>query len=380
MPDLMEEEARMKLWKKVSIGISSGVLVLILAVVSIGYALSAHISGVRLARAEASPQYRDGGFVNIEPQAPFELTWDYVQEQLFGDQQREPRWPLPVVMMEPGYLSIDAPTELRATWLGHSSVLVEMDGYRILTDPMLSERASPFQFFGPKRHHPPPLALEALENINAVVISHNHYDHLDEATIRHLAGQGTRFFVPLGVGAHLEGWDVPPDQIIELDWWQQEKLGDLTIVATPTRHYSGRGLFDFNAALWASWSILGPTSRVFYSGDTGYSKVFGEIGKRFGPFDLDIIKIGSYGPGQSWRDIHMTPEEAVQVHLDVGGKAMLPVHWATFNLALHDWDEPILRAATAAIEMNAILLTPKLGETVLADRPNTNDRWWEEVR
>jgi L-ascorbate metabolism protein UlaG (beta-lactamase superfamily) len=369
----------MKLWKKISIGVSSTMLILILAGVGIGWFLSAHLSGERLARVQASPQFVDGAFVNVEPQAPYELDWDYLKEQFFGEQQRVPGGPLPVVMIPPDYLENDPPQDLRMTWLGHASVLVEMDGYRILTDPVLSERASPVQFAGPKRFHPSPLPLAVLDNIDAVVISHNHYDHLDEATIRHLAGQGTEFFVPLGTGTYLEDWDIPAAQIHDMDWWNVETFGELAIVATPSRHYSGRGLFDYKETLWASWSILGPESRVFYSGDSGYSRLFTEIGERFGPFDLNIIKIGSYGPGQAWLDIHMTPEDAVQAAQDVGGGAMLPVHWATFNLAIHDWDEPIKRAVAAADEKKIELLTPKLGETVNMNTPYKSTPWWKDV-
>ncbi len=305
------------------------------------------------------------------------ITWEMVREQIFGGQQREPLVPLPVVPLSSAKLEMKPAEDLKAIWLGHASVLIEIAGQRLLTDPVLSERASPFQFIGPKRFHPPPIALEQLSGIDAVIISHNHYDHLDEATIRHLGSQGTRFFVPLGVGAHLEDWGIAVSQIREMDWWQTVKIGRLTITATPNRHYSGRGLFDYKATFWASWSIVGPKSRVFYSGDTGYSELFREIGDRLGPFDLNIIKIGSYGPGASWNDIHMNPEDAVQVHLDIGGKYMLPVHWATFNLAIHDWDEPIRRALKASEQHNVRLLTPKIGEAVSVDRPFVNTHWWE---
>ncbi|MFC4273121.1 MBL fold metallo-hydrolase [Sneathiella chungangensis] len=369
----------MRLRKKVGIGVSSGMLVLILAVVSVGYALSAHIAGTRLARVEASPNYQDGAFVNIEPPAPFELDWGYVKAQFFGEEKRVPPGPIPVVTLAESYLDGPAPEGLHVTWLGHASVLIEIDGHRVLTDPVLSERASPFQFVGPKRFHPPPLPLENLKGIDAVVISHSHYDHLDKATIRHLAGQGTEFFVPLGVGAYLEEWGVPAAQIHGLDWWETMPLGDLAIVATPARHYSGRGLFDYKETLWASWSILGPAHRVYYSGDSGYSKQFRAIGERFGPFDLNIVKVGSYGPGQSWLDIHMIPEDAVEVVRDVGGGPMLPVHWATFNLAIHDWDEPIRRAEKAAAEKGVTLLTPRPGETVDLAAPAASSRWWESV-
>lgn len=370
----------MKLLKKWLIGMLAVLLFIVVAAFWLGWSLSADISGARLQRLQASPQYRGGSFVNVEPQAPFEITWDYLREQFFGEQKREPTRIVPVILVEPAGLKVKPSNGLRATWLGHASVLIEIDGHRILTDPVFSVRASPFQFIGPRRLHPPPMQLRQLTGIDAVVISHDHYDHLDEAAIRHLADQGTRFFVPLGVGAHLEAWDIAQTQIHEMDWWQEKKLGRLTIIATPSRHYSGRGFFDYKATLWASWSLIGPEHRLFYSGDTGYSKLFRQIGKRFGPFDLNIIKIGSYGPGASWLDIHMSPEDAIRVHLDVGGKRMLPVHWATFNLGIHVWDEPIERAVKAAAQENVRLLAPRIGETITAGRPFTNIRWWENVR
>lgn len=366
--------------KKFLIGFLAILLVIAVAALWLGWSLSADISGDRLQRLQDSPQYQDGSFANVERQAPLKVTWDYLREQFFGKQRREPTGIVPVILMEPSGLKAKPLIGLRVTWLGHSSVLIEIDGHRILTDPVFSQRASPFQFIGPKRLHNPPIPLGQLTGIDAVVISHNHYDHLDEAVIRHLAAQGTDFFVPLGVGAHIEAWNIPPTQIHEMDWWQEKKLGQLNIVATPTRHYSGRGFFDYKATLWASWSLIGPDHRLFFSGDTGYSELFRQIGERLGPFDLSIIKIGSYGPGAAWLDIHMTPEDAIQVHLDVGGKLMLPVHWATFNLGIHAWDEPIERAVKAATQKNVRLLTPRVGEEITAGQPFTNTRWWENVR
>ncbi|WP_430428730.1 MBL fold metallo-hydrolase [Parasphingorhabdus sp.] len=353
-----------------SIGIMGGLL---------AWYLHTDISEERERRMQSSEHFVDRAFVNQERQAESDLGMEFMQEQFFGDQQREPEGSVPVISFDPAQLQNKADPGLRTIWLGHASVLVEIDGYRILTDPVLSQRVSPFQFLGPKRTHQPPLPLEQWTAVDAVVISHNHYDHLDEATVRHLAAQGTKFFVPLGVGQYFEDWNIPSSQVVEMEWWQSEKIGALTIIATPNRHYSSRGLLDYKATHWSSWSISGPTHKVFYSGDSGYSKLFSQIGERLGPFDLNIIKVGAYGPGQAWADIHMTPEEAIQVHLDIGGKRMLPVHWMTFNLALHDWDEPIKRALTAAERKDVAVVTPKIGEIVHAGQPFLNEFWWDEV-
>lgn len=359
-------------------------VILILGIAALGgllvWYLDTNISTERQARIQQSEHYRDGAFANEERQAENDLGSDYMQEQFFGEQQREPDGTVPIISIDVAGLLNKPLPGLRAIWLGHASVLVEIDGYRILTDPVLSQRVSPFQFIGPKRTHKAPIALEQLIGIDAVVISHNHYDHLDEATVRHLAAQGTKFFVPLGVGQYLEDWNIPASQIVEMQWWQTSKVGTLTITSTPNRHYSSRGLLDYKATHWSSWSIVGTDHKVFYSGDTGYSKLFKQIGERLGPFDLNILKVGAYGPGQAWTDIHMTPEEAIQVHLDVGGKRMLPVHWMTFNLAIHDWDEPIKRALSAATSKQVVLVTPKIGEIISADQPVSNEPWWDDVK
>ena len=342
----------------------------------------APMTGARLQRALANPQYRDGRFVNLEPETPTSAAslGNYIVRQFSGDEVREPPAPLPVIAVDPAALAAPpAASGLRAFWIGHASTYVEIDGLRVLLDPVFAERASPLPV-GPRRFHPPPIALADLPPIDAVLVSHDHYDHLDMDTVRHLAQRGARFFVPLGIGAHLERWGVPTAQIDELEWWQERSLGSVRIVSTPTRHYSGRGLGTRSSTLWSSWSVLGPRHRFFYSGDTGHAKVFQEIGTRLGPFDLAFVKIGADGPGQSWVDIHMTPEQAVQVHRDVRARRMFPVHWSTFNLAYHDWDEPIRRAVSEAARAGIELVTPRLGEWVDADRPFQSTHWWDTVR
>ena len=345
----------------------------------------ARMSGARLERAQANPQYHDGRFVNVQPEAPTTLAaiGDYVVRQFGGDEVRVPPAPIPVLAVDKAALAAPpAASGLRAFWIGHASVYVELDGMRLLLDPVFAERASPLTMIGPRRFHPPPIALADLPPVDAVLISHDHYDHLDMDAVQMLARRGARLFVPLGVGAHLERWGVPAAQIVELEWWQERTLNGVQIVCTPTRHYSGRGLTDRSATLWSSWSVLGPRHRFFYSGDTGYSTHFREVGARFGPFDLAFIKIGAYGPGQSWIDIHMPPEQSVQALRDLGAKRLFPVHWSTFNLAYHDWDEPIRRTLAAAQRAGGgvEVVTPRIGEWVDAERPFASTAWWEGVR
>ena len=341
----------------------------------------APMAGARLARALANPQYHDGRFVNLEPEAPSTTSLiEYTLRQISGKEVRTPPAPIPVLAVDKTALEASPPASgLRAFWIGHASAYVEIDGLRLLLDPVFAQGVSPLPI-GPGRFHAPPIALAELPRIDAVLISHDHYDHLDMATVRRLAQHGSRFLVPLGIGAHLERWGVPLAQIEELEWWQERSLGHVRIVCTPTRHCSGRGLGNRSTTLWSSWSVIGPQHRLFYSGDTGYGKLFQDIGARLGPFDMAFIKIGSYGPGAAWTDIHMTPEQAVQVHRDVRARRMFPVHWSTFNLAYHDWDEPIRRTVAEATRVGVELVTPRVGEVVDADRPFESTQWWEAVR
>lgn len=338
--------------------------------------------GARLDQMHASPEFRDGHFVNDEPEAATDIAQlvSYARGQFGGAEVRVPPAPLPVVAIDPAELaSKPANSGLKAFWIGHAGVYLEIDGLRVMLDPVFSEYASPFAF-GPKRFHPPPIMLADLPRIDVVLISHDHYDHLDMATVRALAVRGTNFFVPLGVGAHLQAWAVPKAQIHEFDWWQEQTVAGVKFVSTPTRHYSGRGLTDRSTTLWSSWSVLGPANRIYYSGDTGFSNHFREIGQRFGPFDMAFIKIGAYGPGPAWTDIHMTPEDAVRASREVRAMRMFPVHWSTFNLAFHSWDEPIRRAASAAKEQKVDLVTPRIGEMVPGGQVFASRAWWESVR
>ncbi|MFC4001184.1 MBL fold metallo-hydrolase [Prauserella oleivorans] len=323
-----------------------------------------------------SPQFRDGAFRNSSPPrwVPRGSAKAAAREFLVGAARRRPKAPVPLV----GPAGPSPADGLHVTWFGHASSLVELDGARVLIDPVWSDRASPSRRIGPRRLHPPPHPLEELPRLDAVVISHDHYDHLDMPTVRTLARtQGAPFVVPLGVGAHLRRWGVPDSRIVELDWGDETRVGDLRLVATPAQHFSGRA-FKRNNTLWASWVVAGPRHRVFYSGDTGYFDGFARIGAEHGPFDATLVQLGAYAI--SWPDIHMTPEEAVAAHVDVRGGLLVPVHWATFSLAPHGWTDPVDRARREAETRGVRIAVPRPGERLTVAEVSEVDAWWERLR
>jgi L-ascorbate metabolism protein UlaG (beta-lactamase superfamily) len=332
-----------------------------------------------LAAAAKASHFSDGKFWNDEPTGVMKKgPGAWLKGTLFGHEMRSPSCALPMAPDGAARLRVAPASGLRVTWLGHSTSLIEIDGARILTDPVWSERASPSTLVGPKRFHPPPLSLEDLPPLDAVVVSHDHYDHLDMTTMRALAARGAVIHVPLGLGAHLRLWGVPPAQIVEHDWWQAVRLpGGVDVVSTPARHFSGRGLLDRDHTLWTSWSLIGPRHRVFFSGDTGLTAGHARIGDRFGPFDLAMIEIGQYHP--SWGDIHLGPMGALQAFARLRAAKLLPIHWATFQLGLHAWSEPAETLTVEAARRGVAVLTPRLGEPI---EPTTNPRtgpWWRAL-
>jgi L-ascorbate metabolism protein UlaG (beta-lactamase superfamily) len=343
-------------------------------------------TGERLARMRASAQWRGDKFRNAEP-TELMAAHDYpgaLRQWLFGKEMRVPVCPLPLVTDTAARLAVPAASGLRITWLGHSTTLIEIDGARILTDPVWGERASPSSWVGPSRLHPPPLALADLPPVDVVLISHEHYDHLDMGTVVALAARGAEFHVPLGVGAHLAAWGIPAAQIVEQDWWQETTtVGGVRIVSTPARHFNGRGIPWRIGALWTSWSVVGPRHRLFFSGDTGMTAGFDEIARRWGPFDVALLEIGQYH--ESWGTIHLGPKGALDAFAHLGAKTLLPIHWSTFVLAYHAWSEPAETLVEEAARRGISVVTPRLGEPVEpvtpagVPAPPSTLPWWRAL-
>lgn len=323
-----------------------------------------------------SPRFTRGRFHNTLP-SPMMKSANAVDGLLRQwHEQRHNGHPVNPVPLAVPDLPVDA-GELAVTWFGHASALLEIDGRRVLLDPVWGERVSPSPVLGPARLHAAPVPLEYLPPVDAVVISHDHYDHLDLPSVRTLLHTQTApFVVPIGIGAHLRTWGVPESRIVELDWDERTTVGELTLTCTEARHFSGRFLAR-DTTLWASWAITGPRHRVFFGGDSGYTPAFAGIGARLGPFDLTMLPVGAYNP--AWQAIHMDPEEAVRAHGDLGGEVLLPIHWATFNLAFHRWAEPVQRARVAARRHGVRLVVPRPGERVDVTAPPEPTDWWTVV-
>jgi L-ascorbate metabolism protein UlaG (beta-lactamase superfamily) len=333
-------------------------------------------AGARMARMERSPNWKDGRFENLEPMQNQMLhaLLDIVNKS----EHTTPDRPVPTEQVDPKRFATPPATGLRVTWFGHSSFLVEIEGHRVLLDPHWSPRTSPMTWSGPRRWHGPLIALGELPPIDAVVISHDHYDHLDYPTMVAMKEWNTTFVVPLGVGSHLAYWGVPAARVVELDWWERATVAGLQIVATPARHISGRtfGVGDAGT-LWAGFAILGQQRRAYYSGDTGFFTAMKEIGDKLGPFDVTMIEAGEYG--RYWPDWHLGPEQAVRAHQLVRGNVMIPAHWGLFTLAYHTWTEPADRVLTAAAKAGVTAAVPKPGQSIEPLALPPAETWWPKL-
>ena len=341
-----------------------------------------NVRGLRRERMNASPRFDGQTFRNTHradaPRLKKGSVLPTLGEFLIGRERRTPPGRLPTASPLEAWRR-PAETGLRATWLGHSTVLLELDGARILTDPVWGERASPVTFAGPKRFQPVPVPIHALPELDAVLVSHDHYDHLDQPTVLELARLAVPFITSLGVGAHLEGWGVPQERITELDWWEHVELprNGIRITAAPSQHFSGRRVGGRNATAWSSFHVRGPRHSAFFSGDTGLTPEYDDIRLRLGPFDLVMLEVGAYHP--AWGDIHLGPENALAAHAMLGGGAFLPVHWGTFNLALHAWDEPPETLVRLAPSNGVHLVMPLLGEAMEPSRVERVQPWWRSL-
>lgn len=341
------------------------------------FALLSACSTLPAADYSASPQHHEGRFRNAEPDTrprslgrTARLMW---QVAFNKPADAVPDRALPVQRLSQAEL-LAAPDA--SLWrLSHSTVLIKLGGGFWLTDPVYAERAFPVQWLGPKRFHEMPIALDELPPLRAVILSHDHYDHLDPATLQALAAKTGRFVAPLGVGDRLIAWGVPADKVTQLDWWQETVVDGMRLVCTPARHFSGRGLNDGNRTLWASWVMAGGGARVFFSGDTGYFDGFKAIGERLGPFDVALVETGAYN--LQWPDVHMQPEQSLQAHLDLRARLLVPVHNGSFDLALHGWHEPLQRITALARARGVAVATPRFGRRQGLHDAGVVDAWWQ---
>ncbi|WP_231583507.1 MBL fold metallo-hydrolase [Rufibacter radiotolerans] len=344
----------------------------------------ASAEGTSLERIKKSPQYRDGKFQNASPtpmmdESPFLDKVKIFSKFIGGVEGGTPEGKLPMVSLKKEDFAAVADTGVAITWFGHSAVLLEMGGKRIFADPMLGQRASPVSFIGSKRFNEElPINIEDLPPLDIVLLSHDHYDHLDRGSILKLKDKARHFIVPLGVAAHLVHWGVEANKITELDWWEDTSFEGISFTAAPARHFSGRGLSDRDQTLWSSWVLKSADKSVYFGGDSGYDTHFKEIGDKYGPFDLTMLECGQYN--EAWKYIHMMPEQTAQAHLDLKGRVLMPTHWGAFSLALHQWKEPITRLSAAVQQHNISMATPIIGQRWQVGGPIPQQPWWKDVK
>jgi len=361
------------------------IIAIVIGIVVVGTALFLNLSpqfgaskqAIQTSRVLNSPNFRDGKFVNAEETVVMTNFKISTLPEYFTNEGKVPDFEIPVEKILPNEISNFDDSLTRVTWFGHSTILLETAGKTIFIDPMLGMVPAPVSWAGSSRFNPNlPIDIEALPFIDVVLISHDHYDHLDYGSIMQLKEKVGKFYVPLGVGAHLRSWGVAADKISEMDLWDSETFGELTFISTPSRHFSGRGLFDRSSTLWCSWVIQTENTNIFFSGDGGYGNHFKKIGDKFGPFDFAMMECGQYN--EQWSQIHLLPEEVPQALLDLQCQVFMPIHWGAFKLALHDWAEPVESLKKAINSDEVTMATPKIGEQFIIGESIPMDEWWKK--
>ncbi len=328
----------------------------------------------------SSPNFKNGKFVNTDHSIPKKLSFSEtlgLTKKFFFTKVPKGRPDANIEVKKIDSAAIaDYQGPIRLIWFGHSAFLLQIEGKNILIDPMFGDVAAPHDWLGTNRFNPQmPIDIAELNKIDAVVISHDHYDHLDYGSIKELKTKVGHYFTPLGVGTHLEAWGVAKDRITELDWWQDIDFKGIKLVCTPAQHFSGRKFDNGQSTLWSSWVIQSKEENIFFSGDSGYAPHFKKIGDSYGPFKFAMIECGQYN--DMWPDIHMFPEETAQAAVDLRAKTMMPIHWGSFKLALHSWTDPVERVTKKARELEIPMVTPQIGEFILLDDLNNNTTWWD---
>lgn len=327
-------------------------------------------------RFEKTDHYEDGKFINLTPTSmdmSFGSIVSSLKEFIKGVPNDKPNFNIPIESLD----SIDIENNIknRLVWFGHSAFLLQLDGKNILIDPMFGQVPAPHPWLGGNRYGGLPIEIEQLPQIDLIIISHDHYDHLDYGSIKKLIPKTKQFFVPLGVGAHFRKWGANEKLIKQFDWWDEVSLAEIAFTFTPSRHFSGRGFGDRSSTLWGGWVIKGKDKNIFFSGDSGYGSHFNTIGDKLGPFDFAMLECGQYN--EKWAQIHMMPEETAQAGIDVKAKLIMPIHWAAFTLALHEWTDPVERVTAKAAELNLPILVPKIGASIWLQELNpSKEKWW----
>lgn len=327
---------------------------------------------------ELSGNYEKGKFMNLIPTSmdmDFGNMTGVLKKFIKGVPNSKPKFKIPVEKIDSLNL-VQNDTLTKLIWFGHSTFLLQMDGKNILIDPMFGDVPAPHPWLGKKRYSKQlPIEIEKLPAIDLIIISHDHYDHLDYGSIKKLKSKTKKFCVPLGVGTHLKAWDIDPNMIHEFNWWESKQLDSINLVFAPARHFSGRGVSNRWSTLWGSWVVTGRNDNIYFSGDSGYGPHFKEIGDKYGPFDFAMMECGQYN--ENWAQIHMMPEETAQAALDLNTEIMMPIHWGAFTLALHSWTDPVERVTKQANKLNMPIAVPKIGETIVIGQERvSNDEWW----